>query len=192
MPTWSSIQTEVYTLTNRPDLAAETLAAVRSAVRTAHTSAKYWKDLVAAPLVGIATSTPVQSIPLSALTRPRAIASIQVTGQDIYLDPVTIDDLVDADGFVRTNKYWGLGAELKLRAENPVSAYTVCYYQWPFTDASNVTSWIVDDYRDLILFWAASTVLGMVGETEIRGRMDSLAAIAFADLQQDNIEVAGR
>ena len=192
MPTWSSLQSEVYTHTNRPDLAAETLAAVKSAVRTAHKSAKYWKDLVTTPLVGIDTSTAIQSIPLSALTRPRSIATVQVTGQDIFLEPVTIDDLVDADGYVRTNKFWGLGAELKLRAANPVSAYTLCYYQWPLTDATNVTSWIVDNYPDLISFWAASTVLGIVGESEIRSRMDALAAIEFADLQQDNIEVIGR
>jgi hypothetical protein len=166
---------------------------VRSAIRTAHKSGKYWKDLAVASLVGISTSDTTQTVALSTLTRPRAVATIRPTDrQDLYLTPVAIDDLVDSDGYVRTGIYYGLGAELKIRAANPVAAYTVTYYQWPLFTSTEVTSWIVDEHEDLILLWAASTVLGMVGEQEIKSRMDQLALLAFADLQQDNIEVNGR
>ena len=39
--------------------------------------------------------------------------------------------------------------------------------------------------------WAASTVCAMVGEQEIKSRMDQLVAIGLADLVQDNVVAEG-
>ncbi len=193
MATLSSLQSAVYTYTNRPDLAAETLAAVKNAVRTAHKSGKYWKDLYSATVAGLPTDVATQNISNIYFTRLRAVATVRPTDrEDLYFTPVAIDDLVDLDGYVRTNVYYGLGSDIKVRAASPVADYTITYYQWPLFTSTEVTSWIVDEHEDLIALWAASTVLGMIGEQEIKGRMDQLALIAFADLQQDNIEIVGR
>jgi len=192
MTTFASLQTKVYTYTNRPDLATETLAALKQAVRTAHKSGKYWKDLTTQTVSGLSTTSLPQTIDLSALSRPRAIAAVTPSGLAGSLDPIGLDDVIDVDGYTRTNVYWGLGNTLKVNPAESYSSYVITYYQWPLMDDTNVTSWIVDSYEDLILLWAASTVLGMIGEQEIKGRLEQLAVVELQDLQQDNLEVYGR
>jgi hypothetical protein len=192
MPLWSALQTKVYTYTNRPDLAAETLAALRRALRTAHQSGKYWRDLDQLTLTGSDPSLQVQSYSLSG-TAVRAVATIKRWDLDEYFSPVAIDDLVDLDGYARVNVYWGMGTTINVRAQPADSQYRMTYYRWPTTSgAESVDSWILDLHEDTVICMAAATVLGIVGEQEIKSRMDQLAALGLADLQQDSLEVYGR
>lgn len=193
MALWDDLIAEVYTLTNRSDLSAETALALRNAIRAAHKSGKYWRDLVTTTLTLSETDT-VQEVILSDIApRFRQAAYLKVPDQDVYYSPVSIDDLIDADGLVRVNVYWGLGTRLKIRGESSLASLELCYYQYPvLTPTSSVDSWICENHRDLVVMWAASTVLGIIGEQEIKARLDALSAIAFSDLQQDNIEIQGR
>jgi hypothetical protein len=163
------------------------------ALRTAHKSGKYWRDLSTTNLLNISTATAVQQVALTDAAGFRQVATLKYKDEDRYLNSVAVDDLVDLDGYVRSDVYWGMGAYLNIRAYSPVSAYTLTYYRWPSTtDASTVFSWILDDHEDLIVLLAASTVLGMLGEQEIKSRVDQLAGLAMADLQQDGLEIYGR
>lgn len=195
MSTWTDLVDEVKTITNRSDLDGETNIAVRNAIRTAHKSGKYWRDLVQVNVpLAVDSSNPLQSIDLSAVApRFRQMATLKYRDYDIFLKDVTIDDLLDTDDYPRVNIYYGLGATVKIRAETQQDNYTMTYYQYPVVfPQDNLSSWIVDEHRDLIVLWAASTVLATVGEQEIKGRIDQLAAVCYADLQQDNLEIRGR
>lgn len=193
MKSWNELITEIYTLTNRPDLVGETSLALRQAVRSAHKSGKYWRDLVEVPVT--ISVDQIQIIDLTVFApRFRGLAYLRPTEyQDLYFDEVEISGLLDADGYANTNTFWGFGNQLRLRAANPVANYTLAYYRYPTvfpTDAFN--SWIAEDHEDLLILWAAMAVLGMVGETDIRGRLEQLALTALANLQQDNIEITAR
>lgn len=193
MALWDDLRGEVKTIINKSTLDAEIDLAMRQAIRAAHKSGKYWRDLAEVSLT-LPTTDAVQSVDLSTYAPNfRQTAYLKIADQDIYYSPVQIDDLVDADGFVRANIYWGLGASLKIRGESPMEQMKLCYYRYPIVSPlASMDSWIADQHRDLIVAWTASTILGMIGEQEIKGRMDTLAAIAFADLQQDNLEIHGR
>lgn len=195
MALWSDLQAKVYTLTDRPDLVNETLAALRLAVRTAHKSGKYWRDLNTYDTAVLSTTTSPQSFAVAGtVSRFRQIATIRdKNNPSVYFTEVRIDDIVDEDGYYRTDVYWAMGTMVYIRASNPSTQYTMEYYQIPVTtDASIVSSWIADEYEDAVVYLAAATVCGMVGEQEIKRTMEQLAALAIKDLQEDNIEITGR
>ena len=194
MSLWTDLLDEVYTLTNRPELVAETAIALRKAVRTAHASARFWRDLVEVPVTGLAVQQ-VQEISLD-LYAPRFRQTAYIKSNsytDLYFSPVTIDDLLDADGYGRVNAYWGFGNTLRLRAANVEDNYLLGYYQFPIVSpADSFTSWIVNEHRDYIVVSAALVVLGSIGEGEIKATMQQLAAGLRAELIQANLEVNAR
>jgi hypothetical protein len=193
MRTWQELLDEIYTLTNRPDLVSETNLALRQAVRSAHKSGKYWRDLVEVDVV--ISVDQIQTIDLTLFApRFRGLAYLRPTEYpDLRLDETEITGLLDGDNYAKVNVYWGFGSQLKIRAANPTASYTLAYYQYPVvTPVLAFNSWIAEDHDDLLILWAAMTVLGMIGESEIRGRLEQLATVALANLQQDNVEITAR
>lgn len=197
MALWDDLITEIYSLTARPDLTAETQIALRNSVRAAHKSGKYWRDLTtvtvgsdATPLV---TTNSIQTIDLPTYCPNfRQLAYLKSGTQDKQYRGIMIDDLIDPDNFYRTDVYYGFGQTIKLRAAYPENSYELAYYQYPVVSpTSSFASWIADQHRDLLTLWAACTVLAIVGETDIKTRLESSAAIEFANLQQDNLGVLG-
>lgn len=194
MSLWTELLDEVYVLTNRPELVAETAIALRKAVRTAHSSARFWRDLVEVNVTGLPV-VQVQEIALDVhAPRFRQTAYIKSnSSQDRYFDPITIDELVDADGYAKVNGYWGFGNSLRVRAANIEDNYLLGYYQYPvMTPAESFSSWIVTDHRDYIVASAALIVLGLTGEAEIKTTLQQLAAGLRMELLQTALEVNAR
>lgn len=196
MPTWAELQADVYTWTNRPTMVAETTVALKSAIRTVHKSGKFWRDLVKVTTAALALDAQ-QTVLLADLSpRFRQMAYVKSATSDLYLDPVTIDDQLDHNRLQKQNIYYGMGNSIVVRAANPEAQYECAVYTYPdmafVSSGASSTDWIYNDFQELVCLWAASTILATIGEQEIKSRVDQLAAIMFADLQQDNIEVVGR
>lgn len=192
MALWDELIAEAVVLTKRPDLVAYGALALRQAIRMAHKSGKYWRDLVKVTVTP--TVQALQEVDLVATTtRFRQVAYLKSSGTDKFYDPVTVDDLIDADRYVRTDVYYGFGDKLMIRSRGPEESYELAYYQYPIVSpTSSFDSWIADQHRDLLVLWTAMTILGTVGETEIRGTLEKLALVALADLQSDSLEIVGR
>lgn len=192
MTTWAEIEAEVFTLTNRPDRQAETTIAVRNAFRTAHKAAKFWRDLTRITVTPPTTTSATQDVDLaSAAPRLRGVAYLKSAETDKHYNHCTIEDLLDAEGYARYDIYYGMGSSLRIRAGTPETSYELAYYQYPILTPVGLNSWIAEEHSDLIVLWAASSVLAIIGEQEIKGRLDQLAAVCFADLIQDNVEIRG-
>lgn len=194
MATWAELLDETYKLTKRPDAVTLTEQHLRKAVRTAHKSGKYWRDLQVAQLTNLPLDQ-VQEVQLATVApRLRAVARLtSATNAQLEYKPVTIDDLLDNDGYLRTNVYWGLGSVLQVRAAAPEASLTLTYYQYPVVSPeASFNSWIAEEHSDLLVNLTAGGVLAAFGEQETARRIDSLAALLLADLQQDNLEIVGR
>ena len=192
--TWAELLDEIYTLTKRSDLVAETGVALRNAVRMAHKSGKFWRDLAQVTINNLALDT-VQEVDIPTyLPRLKQVAYIRSTANnDLQLKEVRIDDLLDEDNYARTNVYWGLGTKLKIRAYAAEASYQVAYWRYPVVSPSTAfDSWIAEDHSDALILPAATTVLQMIGENEIRAKLEPLAAQAMRDLIEDNLEMQGR
>ena len=197
MPTLAQLQTEVYTWTNRSTLSAETTLALRQAIRAAHKAAKFWRDLVVTTVTGVPVNA-VQSldIPTQIHARFRQAAYVKTPATEQYLDAVAIDDQRDHNGLQKQNIYYGLDTTLAIRAASPADSYEIGAYVYPditfLSNTANSTDWIFNEHQDFVVLYAASTVLALIGEQEIKSRVDQLMAGALADLRSDNIEIYGR
>ena len=81
--TLTELQAEVYTLTNRPDLTAQTLAAVRSATLKLHQLDYFYKDLFETSLV-FSSSEFIQQLEFRSLVpRWRALKYIRKLDRDL-------------------------------------------------------------------------------------------------------------
>jgi len=193
MSAYSDIRDEVFGFTNRSDLAAETDFAIKQAIRAAHKLGTFWRDLVKLELTSLATDQ-LQSLDMSTLAPDfKQVAIIGPTGQDLQYEPIQITELYDQDRYARTDVYYGIGTNLMIRAANPASELTLVYYKLPnINPISSTTSWIAEMYPDLISLWASATILNMVGEQEVRQRVESLAGIAVKGLIEDNTTIVRR
>lgn len=192
MSTYTDIFDDVVRWTKRPLLINETNMAIRQALRSAHKAGSFYRDLVQVPITGLSTSDAVQQIDLNTWAPNfRQIATFGPTGYDIRLEEVEIRDLFQ-DGYPKTNVFYGMGTYLMVRAEQPFADYTLTYYTYPVVSPiEGISSWIAVNHQELIVLWAAATILTLVGEQEIKTRVEGLAKIAYDDLISDNVRMIG-
>lgn len=191
MSLYTDIQAEVFLWTNRSDLVAETDAAIKSAVRTAHCAGLFFRDMVQLNLTGQDTSATVQQIDLSSVApNCRGIVTVKPTNADLEYSGVQVTDLFDRDGYSRTNVYWGLGTYLMIRPAAPSPDISIVYTKAPtVTPVTAIDSWIASMYSDLISLLAAASVLAVVGEQEVKTRVENLAGIVMRELIADNLAI---
>jgi len=192
MATWAELQADVFTWTNRPLLVAETQLALRNAIRMAHRQGKFWRDLTVVPVASVQSQT--QTIILTdTCPRMRQLAYVKDVGNDNFLSEASITDLLDSDGFHKSDIYWGVGDNLNIRSAYGATSYEIAYYRQPVTTPpESIGDWLLNDYFDVVVLLAAATILGSIGEQEIKQRVDALLLVAMADMVSDQLEVTGR
>lgn len=193
MSAWDDMMASVITWTNRPTMVNETTLALRNAIRNAHRLGKFWRDITTVIVVPNNTDQ-VQSISLTdTCPRMRQLAFLQDVASDAAYRETSASDLLDEDGFHKVDVYWGVGSALTFRLGRPTNQLKIGYYLQPVTSPPEaVGDWLTDAYPDVVVLMAATTILSMIGEQEIKGRVDQLLAIAAADLISDQLEVYGR
>ncbi len=189
MSIYTDIRDGVFEFTNRTDLTAETDAAIRQAVRVAHRAGSFWRDLVSLDITGLDTTQALQIIDLSAIAPNfKQLAHIGPTDGVGFYDPVDIKDLMDPDNLYKTDVCYGMGQNLIVRPASAVENMTLVYWKFPVVlPLADLDSWIAEKFPDLIICWAAATVLTLVGETEIKARVEALGKLEYQGLIADNL-----
>lgn len=193
MSLYTDIVAGVNAWTNRPLMTAEIDIGIRQALRAAHRAGKFPRDLVEVVATGLSTTTVPQVVDL-AVVAPlcRQIAQVKPTGVNLAYKEVLIGDLFDLDGFYRTDVFYGLGTQLLIRPGAAYSSATITYYKHPVVSPiASIDSWIGTDHQDLIVCWAAASVLAAMGEQEIKARVEALAGILLQQLVADSLQLAG-
>jgi hypothetical protein len=193
MATWDDLKTDVFTWTNRPNLVTETELALRQAIRTAHRQGKFWRDITTVSIVPPTMDT-IQQIDLETYCPNfKQISYIKSGARDFYYSEATAQMLLDHDGYAKVDVYWGIGNILNIRACAAENLYEIAYYRQPITaPPESIDDWLLATYKDVVVLIAAGTILGIVGEQEIKSRVDTLLLLEVAGLQQDQIEITGR
>jgi hypothetical protein len=97
------------------------------------------------------------------------------------------------DGYPKYDVYWMVGTTLSIRPKAASSSLDVTYYKR--VDVDNLAlldDWIATEHKDLIVLWAAATILTLVGEQEVKTRVEALAKLAYEDLIGEATEIIGR
>ena len=200
MATFSELCSDVYSLTNRPDLVAETALAVKAATLKLHQSDFYFKDLYESG-IQFPTSDYIQQFDVKAVVPLfRALKFIRRydpagnggTGKAAeYYKILTPGELLDSYGNDRVGVAYAAGAVINIKSANLLQYGIIGVYLNPDLATASFTSWIAVDHPYSIEFEAARVLFKMIGFDEQSAAYEKLAAEQLAEVKISNIQSVG-
>lgn len=180
MALFDDVLAEVYTLTNRSDLVAETKIAIKQATLAAHRSDVYPKDFreVSLPL----TSAAIFSLDIpSYLSNWRSIGyirpwdSVSASGAKIVLGPdeeIHPDKIFDQYLDELVNVWYVAGTNLNIKLDSEWDTLVIGYYQNPVLNPeASYESWIAREQPAAIVLDATKRVFEAIGYNEAAARL---------------------
>lgn len=197
MATFTDLCNDVYELTKRPDLVAETKMAVRAATLKAHQSDYYSKDLTE---TGIEWGSPAyyQSLEYRtvfprwrSLKFLRKYDSSSSDGAGKFFQVLTPDEVLDSYGVQKTDICYLAGAMLEIKSSTQDAHMLIGYYQQPDVVEATYNSWIALDHPFAIVYDAAATIFKTIGFDEQNSLYRNMVAEQLALLRLSNIQAEG-
>lgn len=197
MATFSDLTSDVMTVTNRPDLIAETQLAVKAATLKIHQSDYYFKDLFETGLVWD-TAAYTQEVELNALF-PRFRSLKYVRRYDTsgsgeakeFYEILTPGELLDAYGRDRYNVAYMAGRILNIKSYETLSNALIGIYLHPDVTETGYNSWVADDHPYAIVFEAARLLFKQIGFDEQSQQFERLVAEQLTLVRMTNISAVG-
>lgn len=197
---FAELQAEVFIITNRPDLVADTQLAIRKATSKLHAIDYFPKDLVEIPLVIPVPSANVQIDTNANFPRMRSIAylrdSTSLTSTSLYnklFEQINPRALLDDYQMEKTNCWYLGGQVINLKSSTAVSSLLVGYYENPvITPIGAYSSWIAVEQPYAIIEEAAATVFRMTGNAEMARFYEQQSAQNVMLLRQNYLEETAR
>lgn len=186
---FSELVQEVYDLTGRPDLVAETEAAIRAATLRAHHTDFYSKDIYE---TGAKFSTPayIQSLDyISLIGNFRAIKYLRKVDEatatpSTLIEVLKPEELFDAYGQERTDVCYVAGRVIEIKSSTLLSTFILACYVDPIITKEGYSSWIADLYPFAIIYEACRIIYTAIGDsTKARGYREQVA-MEFSQLKQ--------
>lgn len=197
--TFDELVTEVYALTNRPDLVAETKLAVKSATLKAHQTDFYSKDLYETG-VEFAASEYIQSLDvytlISNFRAPSYIRRMEDDGTDTdteegMIEIITPLEVLDSYGANRTDVAYMAGRMIEIRSSVEFSTMMLGCYVLPIITENEYSSWIAALYPFAIIREAARTVFKTIANDEQAATYEQLVAEEYVLLKMSNLATTG-
>lgn len=196
MTTFTEICDEVYTLTSRPDLVADTKAAVKAATLWAHGADFMPKDLYEVPITWDSAKFLQEFNYKSEIPRWRALSYLRkfdfasdTPGE--FFDILEPQDVLDQYGADKPNVCYLAGVYLKVRSTQEFSGALLGCYVHPNVTEGGYSSWIADENMWPLVYKAASTVFKVIGLVERANGMESVAMEHLASIVRSNILAEG-
>lgn len=197
-PTLTNLISDVYTLTNRPDLVGETLLAVKQSTIKAHSSDYYYKDLTESGIQFDFSQTQQVFDYKTIVPRWRALKYVRKydystpPGEPMeFLTILTPDNVLDSYGVNKENVAYVAGLELKIRTLVAWQYFLVGCYIFPDVTADNYSSWIANEMPAAIIYDAAATVFKTIGYDEQAAAYRAMVQEFYAELRLTNIVANG-
>lgn len=194
MTTFAEMESLVVALTKRPDIAAITAGAIRTATLRAHHVDFFPRDLSEGALTYTPSSTAsFYSFPNLSTLLPRMRSLKFVQGVDSAtaapvekLEYREIDDLYDSDGNKRLHTYTLVGDTLRIFPVLATGAATAFYYRNPNVNGLEYSSWIADTYPDELAQWASAVVFARTGFAEMAADFNRSYVQPFKEILIDS------
>jgi len=196
--TFDELVAEVYILTNRPDLTAETSSAVRAATLKAHSSDFFSRDLYEVELA-FEESTYIQSMDIYSLFgNYRAAKYVKrydaADGPEngTFIEIVTPDELLDSYQRNRSDIAYIAGRMLQIRACVNFQSAILGAYMYPIvTPVGDYSSWVAQLQPWAIINEAARVIFKMIGYDEQSAQYNTLVAEEYQLLKMTGISDVG-
>lgn len=164
---------DIYTLTNRPDLDAETAIALRTATTNAHLTANYPRDVTTSQVQLPNSSNQVAFNMSTLFPNCRGFMDIKPIDSSFNILPLWQNQLIEivemGDIYdpvyknLRTNIAFVSGDQLVVRCPVQNWGYAIQWSVAPQTQRALYNSWIAQMAPAIILYWAAAIVLATNG-----------------------------
>ncbi len=193
--TLTELQQEVYTITNRPTLVAETLLAVRQSTLALHQREYWWKDLRETG-ISFPTSAYLQELDfrtiLPLFRSLKYLRKSDSTGTvGAFFTIVQPESVMDSYSVDRTDVCYAAGTSIEIKSSTQFQYAAMGYYANPNISTGAYDSWIAVDHPYAIVFMAAEKVFKMVGKSEEFAAYKLLRDEEIQNLTISNIQVAG-
>ncbi len=199
----NSLVQKVFTITNRPDLQAETELAVKSAILQAHRLDYFPKDLREETLK-FTTAEYLQAIEYKTLfprfkslkyirkydnsTTPPSNNLWYENGMGSFLKMLTPEQVLDRYSFQLADVCYLAGSLLQIKSSTKLGYVVLGFYQYPDVTPAGFNSWIADECEEGIYFLAAAIVFGTVlSNQSAAGANQAQASQALKQLVSTNI-----
>jgi hypothetical protein len=168
---FASLVSDVYALTNRPDLVNETALAVKAATLKAHQADDWIKDLTEYSIT-FSVSDYYQSLDYKAIIplwrKPRYIRKYDAANSSVgrfltYLEPEKVVDNYGAD---RLDVFYIAGSNIQIRSSDLLQYCLVGAYLNPDVTTSGFSSWIANDHPFAIIYEAVAIIFKTIGYDE--------------------------
>lgn len=197
----SELQTEVYSLTNRPDLVAETLTAIRSATLKLHQLDYFYKDLFETAVVFDSSEYLQQLEYRSIIPRWRALKYLRKLDTSstpnvpgTFFEVVVPENVLDSYKIHRENVCYVAGTVIQIRSNTQFQYGLLGCYRNPVIttagyDAGN--SFIAIEHPFAIIYDAAATVFKGVGKGDEEASYRNITGMLIQELVNTNVRSVG-
>jgi len=188
MATLSELIGDVYTITNRPDLVAETKLAVKQATLKAHQFDHFPKDIfetgITFPEASLIQSLDYKTI----IPRWRTFKYLRKFTPPSYpgefFSLLTPEESLNRYQINRENICYVAGEQLEIRSNSADQFMLLGCYVHPDITDTGYSSWIAVEYPYAIVYEAAAKVFKMIGQDEQSQSMRQEVAEQFMLLKQ--------
>jgi len=173
---YADIRDTIYARSGRPDLIADTAAAIRKATMKLHMADLWKNDLVEViyqvGTVDSANSSYRFSIDLTdplKFARYRRISHIKeynspLTGRELNFNELDADRLFDGYGAECIDYWYQAGQQVNVRSSISISNLRIGYFSYPDVVPATYSSWIARQFPDAIIEEALSTIFKSIGK----------------------------
>lgn len=203
--TWQEIYNEVVSLTNHPEMVAETTSAIKAATLRNHQRDYFARDIAEAQIILPSSDFYQQFDIFATFPRFRAIKWLRKydpAGQDPLslantgasgaffkiLDP---DAVIDGYGIHKPNIAYIAGRNLNLRSDTTVRFLLAAWYQNPLILSTNYSSWIAEQVPYAIIFDAVSLIFQTLGHQDQSRKYDALCQEQFHMVTMTGLDAKG-
>jgi hypothetical protein len=184
----SELISDVYTMTNRPDLVNETRLAVKAATLKAHQSDFYPKDIYE---VGIEWPDPdyIQSLDYRTLIpRWRAFKYLRKYADGApgdFINLLTPEQTLDRFAINKDDICYLAGEMLEIRSSTQDTYMILACYRNPDLADNSFSSWIALDHPYVIVYEAARAIFKQIGFDEQATQIRQEVAEQYMILKQE-------
>jgi hypothetical protein len=193
----NELRAEVYTITNRPDLVAQTLSAIRAATLKIHQLDYFYKDIRETG-ISFPASLYTQQIDYRVVDpKWRALKYLRKTDATGYSDGalievVSVPEMIeDAYKINRTDICYVAGQIIQVRSSTEFQYALLGYYVNPDITEAGYDSWVAIDHPYAIVYEAAASVFKMTGDTDQFAAYTALAGMQLSEVRLSNIQAIG-
>lgn len=190
----------VQDIIKRPDLASMIDTRVRGAVKWVHMTDFYPRDRITA----VQNIKPNQVVRLTLPERFRQFELIRPltdAEQPIPLSTDTVDTigLIEADphqlldyrNVQRDNYYYVVGDIINIKMNCTADKMLFMYYAYPDLRDDKATTWVTEQFPELIIFRAAAVLYAQLGNQDLRNTYGALSTEHLEQLKDISFQTGG-